>query len=328
MKNIKKYIKIITINILSLVILLCCLEFFCLVHELYKVYTKIDYLDFSKKTYYTKIERIYNAVQIVKNNYSEKEYFNIQNFRGISIPTHSYKNVQIKQKNPNNNSIILFGCSFTYGDNLNQNETFSDILSRQTNKIVYNLGLSGGSPRETLYILRNNDLRERLIKNPYPYKNTPNIIIYTYTGDIERRLYQNIRPSVPYFIKTNDNTLTYKKSIFERNFSSLYNHINNYYITRCIKQEDKQKRLFLYFKEIHKEIHKYYPNSKFIIFVYMEDNYLDWNELKKTGIMVIKAKDILNVNIMDNEYIGIDNVHPNAKAWEVIVPALVKELNL
>ena len=52
-------------------------------------------------------------------------------------------------------------------------------------------------------------------------------------------------------------------------------------------------------------------------------------KLEKEGIIIVKVKDIANIDVKSPEYtISPKDFHPNAKAWQVIVPVLAKELNL
>ncbi len=53
--------------------------------------------------------------------------------------------------------VILFGCSFTFGAGLNDNETFSYKLSKYTGRNVYNRGLSGYGVQHMLYMLNDSD---------------------------------------------------------------------------------------------------------------------------------------------------------------------------
>ena len=58
----------------------------------------------------------------------------------------------------NGDDIVLAGCSITRGDAIKSEDTFGAVLSEIYPKYrVYNIGVSGGSARETLYILRNYD---------------------------------------------------------------------------------------------------------------------------------------------------------------------------
>ena len=52
-----------------------------------------------------------------------------------------------------------------------------------------------------------------------------------------------------------------------------------------------------------------------------------WEELEQEGYTVIDLKKVVDVDLLDNEYLA-DGFHPNAKAWNVIIPQLIKELNI
>ena len=89
----------------------------------------------------------------------------------------------------------------------------------------------------------------------------------------------------------------------------------------------------LYFKEIKKEILKNFPGSKFIILIYDYkgiDNELKIKELGMNEIAdkVIILNDIVDIDLTSSKYKIDDNLHPNAEAWQIIVPELVKELEL
>ncbi len=218
---------------------------------------------------------------------------------------------------PNNKEIALYGCSFTHGFTLPENETFHSHLSNYTNYNIYNYGLSGGSPREILYMLSN-------IKEP---KTNTKYVIYTFIPHQIYRLMVNFRPKVPFYIKHNGK-LKYL------NYNPLFSSSLLFYWQRyrCENKTiiDLNKLFLLYLKEMNKLIKEKYPNAEFITLVYYdnENSQNVWTEAKKMGIKVIKVSDIVDVNIDEDEYKIPNDFHPNAKAWEVIVPALAKELNL
>ena len=86
----------------------------------------------------------------------------------------------------------------------------------------------------------------------------------------------------------------------------------------------------LYAKEIKKEIEKQFGKDvKLSILVVKEFGFENWDELKSDGINIINLNEILGFDINTREYqISCTNNHPNEKAWEVILPALIKELSL
>ena len=202
-------------------------------------------------------------------------------------------------------------------------ETFSGQLSKYTDTTVYNYGISGGSPKEALYLLRYY-LNLKSIKNP-------EYVIFTYIEDQINRINQYgwviDNEEMPVFIKKSDNTLEYnnkRKKIYKSKTFLYLNHV--YSEHQSVKCKDL---LNLYFTEINKEIKKNFPDCKFVILVYTETGIEDWEPLKKENIEIIHLKDLADINPNDAEYcISKEDVHPNAKVWEKIVPPLAKKLNL
>ena len=81
----------------------------------------------------------------------------------------------------------------------------------------------------------------------------------------------------------------------------------------------------LYFQEIRKEVYKNYPNSKFVILVYDYtgiDNEINNNELgfNTNADKVIVLNNIVDIYLTSLDYKIENQFHPNAKAWEYIVP--------
>ncbi len=54
-----------------------------------------------------------------------------------------------------------------------------------------------------------------------------------------------------------------------------------------------------------------------------------FNKLEDNKFKVIEIKDIVDVNLLDLKYVqSEEDNHPSKEAWEVVVPALIRELNL
>ena len=154
-------------------------------------------------------------------------------------------------KNFGKENIILMGCSFAYGDGLNENENFGALLSEQTSRNV--------------------------------------IFIVKYLS-----------------------LLVYHK------------------ILSPIKKDSKLMTLYL--TEINNEVEFYFKNkenkpSQFVILQYEDDEDIEWKKLKENGIKIINANSLTGKNLKLKEY-RQEDWHPNAKAWEIIIPKLIKELNL
>lgn len=97
---------------------------------------------------------------------------------------------------------------------------------------------------------------------------------------------------------------------------------------------EKLDELFnIYLKAINTEIKTNFKNSKqeppqLIVLLY-DDSENIRNFAKENGITVIGLSQLIDIDLDNVEYqISQTDCHPNSKAWDVIVPALVKELNL
>lgn len=235
-------------------------------------------------------------------------------------------------KNSEKDNIILTGCSFSYGDGLNDKENFGAVLSEQTKRNVLNLGICCASPRETLYILRNKEKFDLLKKEV----NSAEYVIYTYFPPQKQRLYADICEfdKTPHFISVNrGKTLKYTELPAFISQSFIIKYLNLLFYEYIITPLNKDSKLMLlYLKEIKKEIDIKIKNNKneptkFVILEYEKDKTINWDELKKDGAIIINADELTGTNLLTKEY-RLEDWHPNAKAWDIIVPALVEELNL
>ena len=297
--------KIIIINISIILGLLLILEaiFFC--HKFYLTYRKIS------KTYnYGYTENIIKTTKNMFDLYSIHEnYFEKNAFRKPISTANT------------NKGIILLGCSFTYGERLNENETLGFKIYESTKQNIYNLGLQGGSPREMLYFFRNPNFL-----NNYTHNNKNiSFILYTYIDDHLRRLYTDIRPKVPKYKLTKDNNLIEaKQTIHSELFQILY--LDNLHTRIPI---EKQHSLFnQYMLKLNEEIKKRYSDkTKFIILIFEEKKEQNnWQFLKDNGIIILNVKDITKEDFSKDEYLNTDLYHPNAKVWEELVPKLIDKL--
>ena len=234
--------------------------------------------------------------------------------------------LQYESESPDKSAIIVLGCSFPYGYTLKNEETFHYKLSEYSKRTIYNLSLIGGSPREILYMLRNDKfLNSGLLKN-----RKAQYFIYINIPSHRNRLYANFRPFVPTFKPVNNRLKYYRNFFKERSF--LYYQVMFFYTNHLMNEKKAFNDLKLYINEINRAIQNKFDNydspSKLVILVYGNFSNDDWSELNNENIIVIKINDMLGFDIMDTKYTIEDNNHPNAKAWDVIVPALAKELNL
>lgn len=297
----KKFFKITLVNFLIIFLLLLVAECYCIYKE-YKTCASSTY------TFNFHLECLFKS-------YKNFNYINTSNMRGPSYP----------QNQSSKPPLAIMGCSFAYGLGLKEDDTLAAQLSSSTNRIVYNLGVIGSSPREMLYILRNDSLRNELFGNRTDFE----YIIYPYISHHLFRLYNQIKlfSLSPTFRKVGNSLEFYEVNKILLN-SQLYQEI----VTALYGKIDKNETfdlLCLYFQEINKEINKHFPNAKFVILVYENHPKNDFSVIDNEKIKVIDFKKLTGINLYDDKYkISKEDSHPNAKAWEVIVPALVKELDL
>ncbi len=314
-----KYCKILIFNFVIVCLLAIVTEFICaffLYVEFYGTSQRslIQHANAFCHYYYT--QAFYNKESFMPNDFRTPA--GLEYIKSVSGKTQNSDASPLYRP-----KIVLLGCSFAYGQYLENNDAFHSVLSNAVHRTVFNLGISGGSPREMLYILRNDKIRNKLLRN----NNDVEYVIYTYIFDHKKRLFVNHYAGVPNFtVKESSNTkhLEYIKPIY-KSFAYTYFRVYSKFL------EKKLAELFyLYMDEIHTEIEKHFSYdgkpAKFVILIYEDDGKIDWEKIRKNGIIVIKLSDISDA--IDNPEYRFPDSHPNAKAWHKIVPALVKELNL
>lgn len=307
----KKILKILSINLILILLSLILFEFGC-------AYFSFNHNKNEKLTITKKLQKTIKYSLIHYKSQQELDYKKLTRNNNLSYPS-------------NRPHIILTGCSFTYGDGLSESEAFHSVLAKETKTNVINLGICCASPRETLDILKNEKTRNTLLNNI----SDAEYVIYTYIPDHKKRLYTDVCQfrCTPYFKPDK----TYSHLTYSTNkdihLSFAYSYFASFWHDKYLrKYKYDEKLLFLYLKEINSEVRKNFKNSKgkptqFVILIYEDDNE-NWDVLKeKNGIIIIDLDQLTGVNLSDSKY-RLADWHPNAKAWEVIVPVLAKELNL
>ncbi len=223
--------------------------------------------------------------------------------------------------------IILIGCSFTYGDGLERKDAFYSVLSRYTNRTVYNFGISGQGPQEFLYVLKD----ENIYKLLHDTNNTE-YVIYTYIPDHKRRIYSTGRfpLGAEFYLKNgelktdNHDGLKILFCYLYKTYKNLYWLISNYF--------DLDWKLFeIYLNEMYKETQKHLKNkdkkTKFVVLVYEKSFKKDkWDKINNENIIVIDLNTL--IPDLNNEEYKLPDRHPSKQAWERIVPAISEKLNL
>lgn len=313
----RKIIKIILINITVIIFLLLILEIisFC-----YTQYLQFDNLQ--------------------KNNIP-LENFNIK-YKFKMIPYKEYYDSEIHSsfRKPigteyNKKPILIFGCSYAYGLDLKDNETFSYKLSKYTKRPVYNRGICGGSIQHSI-LQAQDDTFYKEIKEP-------EYIIF-----VQQTRWQLLRLFMYNFLiwddilyprfEVNNNDLKQIEDI--PYFSGLYIIKILYFIRQnlifknqfCDKNIDF---LLLHFLKLKSEIHKHWKNTKFVVLFYYQDrepkefdNKLK-EKLEENDFIVLNTEELTGIKLYGKEYqLSETDQHPNAKAWDIVVPKLAEKLKL
>ncbi len=315
-------LRTIIINILILISLLIALEFIFAtiqtnkeISDNLKTQNQNNIINFPKFTLCEYFAEIKNRFICYYKETDYNKYFSLDEFRKPTTGK-QYKNA----------CIVIAGCSFTYGEALDDDETFGAVLSEKYPKYkIYNIGLTGASSRETLYILRNHKKYEKENLLPKQGEETK-FVIYTYIHDQKRRLINNVFRISPNFKIVKNEKGEKELSFYKSNNPIIKTFIYKYYARKYQPINDKylQNLFTLYMQEIKKETEKIFPNAKFVLFVYSDDlNDLDIKTIEQQGITVIELKNIINKDIYsDEKYKAWDKGHPNRLAWEEITPVL------
>ena len=322
-----KFVCFLFVNLVSILLLFVFLEFVCLViaerNILFNLVSSFQQVDKPEMPKISLSERFSFMKDIAIQHY----YYQ---YKEPLIPQEQFRMPYTGAKY-NGDDIVLAGCSVTKGDGLKSDDTFGAVLTEMYPKWrAYNIGVSGGSARETLYILRNYKNYENwgvLPKNPQNTK----YFIYTFFAEHKMRIYHDLYRRGPKFdIKKDKNGQKYleyreKTDIFSKTFMS------QYFTSKCCLKSDKylNNLLTLYMQEIKKEVDSIFPNSQLVFFVfYGDEDTFDMPALEKMGIKVVMWDYISDVKLWDDKYKTWDKLHPSRLAWETILPYLGKELDL
>ncbi len=233
--------------------------------------------------------------------------------------------------------IILFGCSFAYGQYLDYTQTLSYKLAHRLKRPVYNRAISATGVQHMYYQVDSESLYETI-----PNTDT---ILYVFIPDHYRRLMVNYfdvsvdKINIHYAIKDSKLKIDDYKNELKNIFKSLYlvKFINCFYVDKYVNNEKNWEKItdntLLYFIETRKKLEtRFNKKLNFIVLIYENDPYNYSNilseKLKKEGFVVVWAYDLVGVDLDLEDYKMKDNGHPKEYAWDLLVPPLIEKLNL
>ncbi len=253
--------------------------------------------------------------------------------------------LNLKYRNPsglnykNKKSIVVFGCGYAEGVDLNDNQTFEKKLSDYLKVPVYNQGMGGGFIQHTILAVQSGQMNDIIKKS--------NIAVYilpTLNDSIRLKVF----PDRNYFSPT----FLYSKNLYpvfeEKNgqlvlrnskFPSFTGNTFNRLLTKLYFQKkylNKGNLLTKYtaqhFVKLNNELKAINPNIKLVVAIFwdLEQNTREFNKLMQDeNISIIHIGNIsksINVDLATDEYRTEQNKHPNEKTWDVLTPLIAKEL--
>ncbi len=274
-----------------------------------------------------------------------------------------YRDPIISKYDKGKNPIVVFGCSFAYGQYLEPWQIFSYKLSKLTGRSVFNRSYPGWGLQHmyfqakekdktdfykqipysdtVIYILMHDHYYRMLIKGSYDRLDDSFYIHYKYK---DKRLvadnYKNI------FLNLLKSSYTFK--YINENIAEYYSYPEPWLFPYHTIEDKVTDYALKYFIETRKELERNWfwggVNSnnklKFIILMYNYGDYTDKNDrqniafndlmkekLKQNGFIVIDTTEITKEYLNSPKYLQ-ENDHPTEAAWDLITPAFVKKTDL
>ncbi len=322
-----KIIKIVIINIVVLFLFLIPIEFYY-VSKWQHGYNSNDFKFkdyvksiFIKKNFDINFNNYKNSIfhSISVNKYFDMLYANKIINGAFTTNLRPDENINSDKK-----SVIFMGCSFTWSDGLNEDETVSAQFAKLTGKPTYNRAGRGWGLSHFLYQVRRNDFYTQ-------FKEEPEYIFYIYIQDHDNRLDKfKIEPNCidfqPKYIIKKGHLIEQKPNFIDR----LYSVQDYQYYYNYNKKKVDFSTIKLYFTEARDAIRQHWKNTKLVILVYPIRMSIDKNlftTLENEGYKVIYLEDLVNIDLTDDKY-RCDGWHPSAEAWQIILPKIIKELDI
>ena len=241
--------------------------------------------------------------------------------------------LEYKDKMP----VIVFGCSFAYGQYLNYNQTFTYKLAHTLKRPVYNRGIVGGSFQHMYF--QSADFGNSNLFNVV--KDTDTVIYIMITDHYRRTMlhYFNVLDSCRLL------NYSYKNHKFKMCNNKLINYIRSSYTIKNLNHilaekysqnprnaEEVTDKALDYFELSRTALEKHYGKKlKFVVIIYntwdLPHNKILVEKLKQRNYIVLKVTDLIKEDLNSPELM-MENLHPSEKAWDLVVSESVKKLNL
>lgn len=316
MKNLWKFIKIISVNIVLFVLFICLSDMLIYLKTgktVLKNPVKCKYIFLIKYTPLLTPCRV--------DFFSDKERYSGRAPVGVE-----YKN-----KKP----IVIFGCSYAYGKNLNKTETFGYKLSHYLKVPVYNRAIEGGSFQQ-MYM---QTISESFFKEVPP----TDTVIYVMINDHYRRMYGEAFDLDSFYLNP-----FYKEKNGELELANYNNYFLNFlrystsvriikclwyknYLNSSFNQDKITDFALLHLKKSREKLEeKWNKKINFTVVLY-DDTPIKFQELlikklNKNGFNVIVASKLTDENLSDEKYLSSKTAHPTKEAWDLLTPLIAEKI--
>lgn len=319
----KKFFKYLAFNLLILIAVFLILDY---------VYYKCIYNDYKTKCIKEGIpvldEYKYKTYELYKPDKKSTTYI-YKDFLGkeLYLPPITF-NINSNEEQP----IILFGDSYTW---LDADKGLQAQLSKYTKRRVYNFSFWCWGATHFYYLTHNPKLYDILQENG----EKPVLAMYTYIRHHKMRLVS----VVDYFVD-NHPYLSYKdqngKLVIQNNnfFSQLMYRFFSYrylkYKTEHLSDKESYDLLFKLISESYFELKKHYPDIKFVVLYYfqneaeLEEEKEMFKKFQDIGIECIRTDELTKEDLLSAKYTKEDKMHPNLNAWNLICKPLSKKLKI
>jgi len=251
---------------------------------------------------------------------------------------------------------LFFGCSFTFGTGVNNNQTLPYYFGQLHPEIeVYNYGIPGASPQE-IYL---QSTQSEIFADISPQK--PTLVIYTFISDHLRRLKGTLNlifrapkwvgclPELEFI-----NNRIINKGKFEETHPYLFSFANILNKSFAVKQlinytqfdypspfiNENYDFLYILLNETKNQLSTYFPDLDFVIFIYPEhcSTPATCPNLNYFMNLLNEKKDLRVISCEDKEMMGnyfrlkssgkhiILDGHPSPECYQLFAEWISKEL--
>jgi len=231
---------------------------------------------------------------------------------------------------------LFFGCSYTFGEGLQDNETLPFYYSLfQPSVKPYNYGLSGYGPQQMLEHLKRENIKDEIAEQQ-------GILIYIFIDHHINRVIGTMRSYslwadiMPYYVLDQSNNLVRKGSFRTGRplLNKLYWLLNRSQVVKALnldyprinkKHFELTARMFL---ESQKLFYKKFGSDKYYILFYPGSRYVQNLKpyLQKFGISYLDYSGLFNPS--DPQYHIPSDVHPNSHALKLIAEKIAQDIAL